>query len=500
LLLVGSGPLEEKIKAQVAKYGLEGNVRFLGNRDDVHELLNVMDAMVFPSLYEGLPVVGIEAQVNGLPILFSDKVTDEVCILSESKRIPLSDSSQKWANELEEILSNSTKDKRSSAYKVMEEKGYCIRKESEKLKQYYSNALIRQNKNKKNIVVFMNSVGCGGAERVGCIVAEYLSEKDFDVSIVRMFDTDNDYHPNGIKHIHTLPYSKNKYLKIFLQTLDFVRYCKKNDIDAVIVMGVGNKAIYYTNRILRDTKFILSERNDPVSQYSIDKVLGRRVNKYLEAADVVVFQTEDAKSYFCEAVQRKGVIIPNPIKDGLPMPFTGERKKEIVNFCRLSKQKNLPLLIDAFEKIHKEFPEYKLTIYGRGELKDELILYISKKGLESAVRILDFAENIHQKVLDAAMFVSSSDYEGISNSMIEAMAIGLPTICTDCPAGGAKMMIQDCENGLLVPVGDKEALYSAMKRLILDPSFANRLANNAVKIRERLNRDEICKKWIEIIN
>ena len=98
------------------------------------------------------------------------------------------------------------------------------------------------------------------------------------------------------------------------------------------------------------------------------------------------------------------------------------------------------------------------------------------------------------------MFVSSSDFEGMSNSMLEAMAIGLPCVCTDCPAGGARAVIEDGKNGLLVPVNDAIALSDAMKRVASDTIFAEKLSKNASNIRKNQSVEKIIDKWMAIIN
>lgn len=351
----------------------------------------------------------------------------------------------------------------------------------------------------KKIVFVMNNIGDGGAERVGVTVGKYLARQGNKVYIAKMFSTYNDYSVEGISDIITLPNAKNKYIKHLKRLIAFQRFCKKNAIETVVVMGVGDMMINLFKKLNPQIRLVLSERNDPTSQYSVDKVLGKRVNKFLSNSDRVVFQTEDARSYFSEEVQQKGVIIPNPIKSDLPDPYTGVRRKEIINFCRLNKQKNLPLLINAFERLHKDYPEYTLRIYGRGDLHDDLVKRIKENGQDEYIFIEDFSKDIHNKVRDAAMFVSSSDFEGISNSMLEAMAIGLPVVCTDCPAGGARMMIQNGVNGLLVPVRDETALYEAMKELIEHPEKCRSLSEESIHIRERLSEEKICQKWAEII-
>ena len=140
-----------------------------------------------------------------------------------------------------------------------------------------------------------------------------------------------------------------------------------------------------------------------------------------------------------------------------------------------------------------------MSIYGNGDEKETLQQYIREKKLQEMISIKDFQPNIHEVILDAAMFVSTSDYEGISNSMIEAMAIGLPCVCTDCDGGGARMMIQDHKNGLLVPKGDAEGVYRAMKELIENPELAESLGKEAAKIRERLSAEKIAEEWLKLI-
>ena len=97
------------------------------------------------------------------------------------------------------------------------------------------------------------------------------------------------------------------------------------------------------------------------------------------------------------------------------------------------------------------------------------------------------------------MFVSSSDFEGMSNSMLEAMGMGLPTICTDCPAGGARAIIKDHENGILVPIKDVESMYRAMKEVAENKELAEKLSVNGTKLRDELSVDKIVSQWLEVI-
>ena len=135
LVLVGMGALEPEIRRQVEKYGLEKDVLFLGLRDDVAELLNAFDCFVLPSLFEGLPVVGIEAQTNGVPCVFSDAITDEVKLLDSTTFLPLEERKKKWCAAIENAMIKCND--RENAYSIVEKKGFSIEKEAERLREYY---------------------------------------------------------------------------------------------------------------------------------------------------------------------------------------------------------------------------------------------------------------------------------------------------------------------------------------------------------------------------
>ncbi len=251
-------------------------------------------------------------------------------------------------------------------------------------------------------------------------------------------------------------------------------------------------------------KIIYAERNASEVEFPKDVVEQNRLISLVEKADGVVLQTEDELEFYGDCLKNP-VVINNPVKAGLPERFKGERRKVIVNFCRVSQQKNLPLLFEAMQKLHKAFPEYVLQIYGNTvvkqeeELLEEYKQMIKDMDAEDYIKLLPPSKDVHKLINDCAMFVSSSDFEGLSNSMIEAMAMGLPCVCTDCLGGGAREMITDGENGLLVPMNDPEVLYRAMKRFIEEPELAEKCSINAANKKEELSLQKIAGKWIDYI-
>ncbi len=345
----------------------------------------------------------------------------------------------------------------------------------------------------KSIVFVTNRLAGGGSERVLITLANAFVGKGYNVSIIS-FRKGESYPINKNIGIYTLENKLTKISRILALRKLFIAFGP----DTVISFEYFVNMQVILAAFSQPFKVVVSERNDPARKGGEfpNKVFRNILYKY---CDVLVCQTPDAKAYFPQKIQRSTVVIPNPIKEGLPEPKTVDRNREIVNFCRLEKQKNLILLIDAFEEFHRQYRDYTLTIYGDGSEESILKEHIAVKGLEKAVTLHQSIKEVHERILKSAMFVSSSDYEGLSNSMLEAMAIGLPVICTDCPCGGAKMVIKDGINGLLVPVRNQEVLVSAMLKIVENPSFATEIGRNAVMIRDDFSLNNICERWINVI-
>lgn len=251
-------------------------------------------------------------------------------------------------------------------------------------------------------------------------------------------------------------------------------------------------------------KVVVSERADPY------RLLKKRygynfIKKYYHRAHAVVFQTNDAKAAYPDNISAKGTVIFNPINDKLPEPYFGEREKYVTTFCRISRQKNLPVLVEAFSEFQKEFNDYRLKIIGEPQNDDdraslaETKSLADKLGITEYIDFLPFSTQVHDLIICDAMYVNSSDYEGMSNAMLEAMAIGMPVVCTDCPIGGANAVIRNNENGILTEVGNAKEMCEAMKKIASDKSFSDKLSHNAAQIRYELSLENTAKKWMGLL-
>lgn len=349
---------------------------------------------------------------------------------------------------------------------------------------------------KKRVAIISPGLSTGGAERVASLLANYLFDKGYAVTFIATSEDDMSYPLSmGVKYNCVDNKKLSGIRKMIYKNIRVRELIKNFKADTLISFVIGEAALsVLTLRIKR----ILSLRCDPGA--NTRGLFFKIFRSFLFGlSDMVVFQTADAKAYFSKSIQRKGRIIVNPITSRLPNWKDYTHEKVIITACRLDKHKNIKMLIDAFAMIHDEFPEYKLHIFGKGPIEKELKDYSESKGLGRSVLFMGFSADIHNEMARSMIFALSSNHEGISNSMLEALGIGIPTICTDCPTGGARMFINSYENGILVPVGDTEALYEALRNTIELPSLRERLSNNSVKIRDKLELNKICSLWEEAL-
>lgn len=388
----------------------------------------------------------------------------------------------------------------------------------------------------KKVLFLISVMQGGGAERVITVLSDMLVKNGYDVSVivtsdikgnsrlellnpeVKTFfltDYEEEHHSFASK---SLLFVARVFGKLGLSEYSSILKYRSRNIGKVkalkrllklsggsAVISFLNEPIFLSLLAKGKNKVIISERNNP-EEFVKTKTTMAFIHKMYPKADIMVCQSPDAQKWYNNNSSVKTTVIYNPIKTDLPEPYAGARNRKIVNYCRIASEKNLALLITAFALIKEEYSEYELFIYGNaiGKAGDDYLKdingIIKEKNLCDSVHILPARNDIHDVIKDCAMFVSSSDFEGMSNSMLEAMAMGMPCVCTDCPAGGARAVITDHVNGILTPVGDAEALYQAMKELIDNPELANRLGENAVKVREEQSTEKIIKKWMELID
>lgn len=351
------------------------------------------------------------------------------------------------------------------------------------------------------VLFLVHALGGGGAERVTVNLANYLVEEGWPVSVLPLQVGGASYPVDPRVQLELdAPQGGNKYVR-GARKLKYVRdVVKRVDPDVVVTLGAGFG--YLTFPGTRDRfKLVTQVANDPGYLMSLGKFNQVTYGRALDQSDAIVFQTQAALDYYDADIRRKGVIISNPLRDGLvhnSAPFES-REKEIVSFGRLHPQKRPDVLLDAFAQFHPRHPEYRLSIFGEGPLEGEMRAQIERLGLGDAVTMHGFHHDIHSRIGNAAMYVLSSDVEGLPNAMLEAMAIGLPSVCADCSPGGARETIDEFNSGVLVPRGNPQALADAMDALVNDPERANDLIRAGAALGQSLVGSRIYKEWADVI-
>ena len=347
----------------------------------------------------------------------------------------------------------------------------------------------------RDIIFVSNALANGGAARVICVLAAGFAKRGKNVGIA-VYNSFEDEYPVA-ECIQKEYGPQGSCMVTKMRRLKWLRAIAKRNPNACIVpfeYFVNMQALVACMGL--PNRVVISERNDPARVGSGWKTDMLR-NILYPFADMLVCQTEDAAAYFSDRVNK--TIILNPVKEGLPEPYDGDRRHSVVCFCRLEEQKNLRMLIKAFTEFSHIHRDWVLEIYGDGSERGSLIAFANELGVSNTVSINPGRPDVHYIVRDAGMFVLPSNYEGLSNSMLEAMAIGLPCICTDCPCGGARMVINDGKNGILVPAHGICELAAAMARVADDPELGHRLGVAASGIRKVLSADTIIDRWSEVI-
>lgn len=352
-------------------------------------------------------------------------------------------------------------------------------------------------------ILFLNvDLGYGGAEKMMAWVANQMEMKGMDVTFLTYRDPTANFQKlnKGVHREHIQLESRGgSILGFFESSKKLHKYIMEKGFDVGIAFLSPSQIRLVHACIGTQTRVLLSYRSDPYQKSQLTglrKLVAKRMNKLFLQADSYVFQTHKAEEYFPDYIQKKSVIIPNPIKL-LKRTLYRNPDKRIVCVARLENiQKRQDLLIEAFNKISVKYPEYTLNLFGNGP--DEAILKDMARGNERII-FEGVTTNVVDSIQNAAMFVLSSDYEGIPNALLEAMALGIPCISTDCSPGGASLLIDDPSKGIIVECNNADKLAAAMETFILEPEKAEACGRKGMDVNERFAENVIADRWYEII-
>lgn len=360
----------------------------------------------------------------------------------------------------------------------------------------------------KKILIIGPTNGCGGAERVFTQLANYFVSQNVDV-VYACFGSNSSFYKLDknvvLKGMNLEFKSKVMFAKLFESPIvEFKRFLyirkliKTFKPDVTIPYLEVAELLTIPNCILQNVPFCVSVRNDYGKYRYYMKILARLT---YHKAKVIVCQTKETERALLKSVKCRTVVIPNPIDETAyaQEPFKGERRKVVMNVGRLTAQKNQKLLISAFKKVVREYPDYELHIYGKGKLLPTLQKYVKKLNLQSNVFFKGVETDVLLNNRDVALFVMSSDFEGFPNALVEAMANGIPVISTDFESGAARELLNGGKGGGLVPVGDKDLLEREIIYALSHPDIVAKKAEESLFVRKDLNPKKICREWLQVL-
>jgi len=343
------------------------------------------------------------------------------------------------------------------------------------------------------IAILIPSLNTGGAERTAVALANWLSNIDGnEVHLINLGKNDNNYIIDEKVNFYNKP-SGIGILKKISSYIDVIKYLNKVKPDVLFEMLFHPIKYALIYKMFHWNSVIIgSERANPNGYKTkklkfLCKICPILCNGY-------IFQTAKVQNMFPDFIKNKSIVIPNAISnpDVYLFEHFGNKQKKIVNVGRLNNHKGQDTLIKAFAEVVKVLPEYELVIYGEGELRDELQTLINSLKLENKISLPGTANNVISRVVECEIFIMSSRYEGMPNALLEALAIGMPCISTDCTD-----LIDDGKNGLMVEVDNISQMANALIKLIENQELQKKIASEARKVLKQHSADSIYSRYYE---
>jgi len=353
----------------------------------------------------------------------------------------------------------------------------------------------------KKLLVVIHSLSGGGAERVVTRLLAYLAQRHPGAELsLALLKPNLDYEvPSGVK-LHILGTGqKSLFKKIWDQKRVYTGLKKLiRDSKPDVVLSFMPTANIYSLLVKRAlggaVRVVISERVAFNSNYHGLKkaVLTRLFKAFYPAADGIVCVAEGVKRDLAAIGidERLCVVIPNSVdSDELSLKSNEREAHEwamesdkiplLVNVGRLHKQKGQDVLLCAAAILKEKGIDFRLMVFGTGELEPSLSQLVNKLGLEDRVKLMGFTPNPYPEVSRASVFAFPSRWEGFPNALLEGMTLGVPAVAADCPYG-PRDLVGDDEFGVLVPVDDAQALATALAQTLAalkDPAERSRRQN-----------------------
>lgn len=481
LLLVGEGKLESKVREKVKELNLETKVKFLGQRNDVNELMQAMDIFLLPSLYEGLPVVGVEAQTAGLLCILSSKMTKETRVLSKTKFISLKNSDEEWAREILAVYQNF---QRKNTAKEIIKANFEIKTETKKLEKRYK-ALLKQPK--KKIFFIVNSNIYSGAEAVNINIINHLKNK-YDFYWVSRKGPINDYlSMYHIKHVEVEKIDKKKIKRIIMEYKPDILHA--TDYRASVICSLCTGKIPIISHL---------HNNSPWLKKCVHPNSLAYLYAGLKASVILTVSDSIKEEYvYSNLINKKIKNISNPIscKEILSKVQKQEEKKYDICFVgRLTEQKDPLRFIKLIFKLKKKKKNIKAVMVGEGELREQCEQEIKELSLSRNIKMVGFQKNPYVYMSQSKIFLLPSKWEGFGLVVFEALTLGLPCFVTEV-GGMVNLVTEACGSFCRT---DNDFIDKIIPLLIEEKKY-KQVSKSAIKRSKELDNSNSYYKEIDVI-
>lgn len=354
----------------------------------------------------------------------------------------------------------------------------------------------------KTLIFVSPCLSFAGAEKILCWLASEFSSIGYKVKIINLniVSNNSNFKRENLDGVEVIELKKDykKGLNNYYRVKKIVEIAKNNNADAVIAFTRYPCILSVIASKISGIPAIISERGDP---YQYRQGIQNKVDfLILNCAQGCVFQTENAMVAYKYSLARRSKVIPNPV-----FKVDGERWHDTDNFKIISigrldnNQKRYDIMIEGFNKFTKMHPEYTLEIFGKGPDEEAIIEIAKNSEVNYKIHFHGLTINASKELLNAKIFLITSDFEGIPNALLEAMAIGMPVVSTKCSPGGAEFLIRDHRDGLLVPCGDSTAIADALSEFATNKNLLLSCAENAFDVTRRFEPDKIFMEWKEYV-
>lgn len=341
----------------------------------------------------------------------------------------------------------------------------------------------------------------GGIERVTTTLSNYMSDVlGYEVEIISSFKgrpkSVYDLSKNVKVHYITeeaagsVPHSMQRIVKRLLNVVAVRKFFKTHKYDILIAQAFPNNLSLFLAG--KDMGNVISAEHVYANYYgTFIKALRKFI--YKRSAKVVVLTGND-KEYFDSIFKSSHTeVIPNPVI--LTEKFYSSlENKEMISLGRLQYQKGYDNLVDIFKKVHEKYPDWQLSIYGEGALREKLQHKIDSLGLTDFMHLRGVTTDVPSVLRQSSIYVMSSRFEGFPMVLIEAMNQGIPCVSYNCPNGPSDI-IQDQINGMLVENQNPDKLVDAICYMIKNPEIRKEMGRKCCDSVDRYSISAVCAKW-----